>query len=543
MLRVRTRRLYDVFYAQTAMSEIVFTQTGDDAADRRTRRAAEAGQLRQIAPRVYTANLRDPLEEIVERNIWGILGKLFPGAVISGRSAALARPAFPTDAAGNKIRPGYVFLTGPSRRSVSLPGIEVRIARGPGALPDDMPFQGLHLASGARHLLENLSPTRERSGMARGLSREEVERFLVRQCDVAGEASLNELRDKARGLAGPMGAESAFGELDGIVGALLRTRQVALKTKGGLALASGEPIDETRLELFNLLFAHLRQTPTPRVEDRGRGSKAETSTAFIEAYFSNYIEGTRFPVGVAKSIVFDGLIPERRPKDGRDVLATFRQVATVEDMKHVPRTFEEFEAALRGRHHALMEARPEIMPGEYKTVENQAGNTLFVQPRQVRGTLRSGFELLAGLDDPFARAVFVHFLIAEVHPFSDGNGRLSRIFMTMELVRAGRARVIIPTVYRDDYLGVMRALSRHGDPTAMVRGLARAQQIGAAIVEEDVDRAIAAWATTHAFVEAGPHARLTPYDPNVTIEWKDGTPAPGTYWQAVVAEGGLPFRV
>ena len=104
------------------MAEIVFTGSGDEAADRQVRRLAEADTLRRILPRVYTTNLRDPLEAIVRRNIWQILGRLQPGAVISARSAALAMPAYSKDAAGHDQTPGFIFLTGPSRRSLSLPG-------------------------------------------------------------------------------------------------------------------------------------------------------------------------------------------------------------------------------------------------------------------------------------------------------------------------------------------------------------------------------------------------------------------------------------
>jgi hypothetical protein len=115
------------------MAEILFTHSGDGAEDRRIRRLAKSGQLRQIVPRVYSTNLRDRPEAITHRNIWTILGRLLPGAVISARSAALAAPAYHPVVADQPRSPGYVFLTGSSRRALSLPGIEVRLAAGPGA--------------------------------------------------------------------------------------------------------------------------------------------------------------------------------------------------------------------------------------------------------------------------------------------------------------------------------------------------------------------------------------------------------------------------
>ena len=45
------------------------------------------GKLRKIAPRIYTTNLDDTPEDIILRNVFYILGQLYPHAVISHRSA------------------------------------------------------------------------------------------------------------------------------------------------------------------------------------------------------------------------------------------------------------------------------------------------------------------------------------------------------------------------------------------------------------------------------------------------------------------------
>lgn len=46
----------------------------------------KAGLLRKIAPKVYTTNMEDIPEDIIRRNIFFILGRLYPQAVISHRS-------------------------------------------------------------------------------------------------------------------------------------------------------------------------------------------------------------------------------------------------------------------------------------------------------------------------------------------------------------------------------------------------------------------------------------------------------------------------
>jgi fido (protein-threonine AMPylation protein) len=94
------------------------------------------------------------------------------------------------------------------------------------------------------------------------------------------------------------------------------------------------------------------------------------------------------------------------------------------------------------------------------------------------------------------------FLIAEVHPFDDGNGRIARVFMNAELFAADQQRIVIPPVYRDDYLGALRALSRSGNPTPLPRMLAFAQDFARRVDWTDYDAA-------RETLEAG-NALLTP---------------------------------
>ena len=90
-----------------------------------------------------------------------------------------------------------------------------------------------------------------------------------------------------------------------------------------------------------------------------------------------------------------------------------------------------------------MARRTDKRPGKFKLAENRAGATVFVAPDLVEGTLDQGFNLYRSLEMPFQRAVFAMFLVAEVRPFADGNGRTARIMMNAELVGQS-IRVLIP---------------------------------------------------------------------------------------------------
>ena len=66
------------------MPEVFVTTTEASARNSRLRRE---GLLRTIAPRLYTRNLKDRPEDIVQRHLWPIVGQLVPNAVVSHRMA------------------------------------------------------------------------------------------------------------------------------------------------------------------------------------------------------------------------------------------------------------------------------------------------------------------------------------------------------------------------------------------------------------------------------------------------------------------------
>ena len=230
--------------------------------------------------------------------------------------------------------------------------------------------------------------------------------------------------------------------------------------------------------------------------------------AFFDAYFSNYIEGTDFPVDQAIRIVFEGEIPASRPADAHDVLGTYRLVASRDEMRKRPATFEELVALLLRRHGSLMEGRPDKLPGRFKEQNNQAGATLFVAPELVLGTLRQGFGMYRALEDPFARALFVMFLVAEVHPFADGNGRIARVMMNAELLGAGQTRIFIPSVYRNEYVGSLKRLTNHRDPAAFLRVMAYAQDFVARIDFADLTAARSVLSACDAFHDPADDVKL-----------------------------------
>lgn len=449
------------------IKEIIFGSS-DPNVSRVLTKKVRAGELRTVAPRIYTTNMLDRLENIVRRNLMDILAYRYPKAVISHRSAKEMRPT----------STGDFFLTNSTTRKVTdLPGVTLNFVKGPEASPRDIPFMGLHISGEYRYMLENMQVSRKSGDESRVLPPSAIESRLEQILLTGGEGRLNMYRDELRSVAEELGMETEFTKINAIISALLSTHDAKVLTSpSAKALAAGLPFDAERVGLFEVLYDAIRDRYFVIRNNRNYDEESFRLFSFFESYFSNYIEGTEFDVEEAKAIVDSGIPLPRRNEDSHDILGTFKILSNRQEMMRTPTSPEELCAILSHRHSVLLEGRPLMNPGIFKQKNNRAGQTEFVDHKLVKGTLSQGFKYYAALTDPFAKAIFMMFMISEVHPFNDGNGRVSRIMMNAELVRADQSRIIVPTVFREDYILSLRKLTRHKDPMAYVNVMTKLHQ-------------------------------------------------------------------
>lgn len=468
----------------------VVISVGDTNFTQSIRRAAKAGVLRKIASKIYSSNLEDTPENIIKRHRYQILGQLFPKGVISHRSAF----------EGGISADGIIILTYKYTKTVELPGLIIKLFKGPGPDDDDTPFlDNLYISSRGRAFLENLSQSR---GFLKNVPQSAIEERLDRMGRIYGPEELNLLRDQAREVAKRLKMKKEFVSLDKLIGSFLGTKSDTDRiTEVGRARAIGEPFDPQRIELFAVLAAYLLQQDLPIYKRTALSPQAKINQAFFEAYFSNYIEGTIFEIKEAEQIIFENKIIPHRSEDSHDILGTFQLVSNKKIMETTPENGEQLIEILKKRHAVLMEARADKLPGRFKDSINRAGNTIFVRPEEVIGTLKKGFDFYKQMPPGISRAIFIMFLIAEVHPFVDGNGRIARILMNAELDAANQSRIIIPTVFREDYLLALRKLSRKYEPAPYVRMLSQAQQFTAALSYENYESALMKLQACNAFLE------------------------------------------
>ena len=459
-------------YIPTHLQEIIYSSS-DKKVRKQIALLENTGKIKKIAPRIFTSNFVDTDEVIIKRNIFSILGNLYPGSLLSHRSAIEFKPT----------TTGQIFVTYTYTKKIELPGITIRFMEGIGAIEGDNSFSGeLFVSQQERAFLENLQSSRKTGPESKTISISELENKLEKIAQVKGEEGLNQIRDNAKVIAEKLGMQKEFDKLNKLISALLSTQpSKILSSPRAIARAFGNPYDQSRIDLFEILFLELKQREFKNVIDKNTSNTAFKNFAFFESYFSNYIEGTRFEVAEAKNIIETDTPMFNRDEDSHDILGTYKLVSSKVEMNITPSKPEEFVDILQYRHRLLLEARTSKMPGVFKDKNNRAGETFFVDFELVKGTLIKGFDYYKALTDPFAKAAYIMFMVSEIHPFLDGNGRIARVMMNAELVKAEQTRIIIPTVYRDDYLGALRRLTRQQDPLAYIKMLQRAKEFSATL--------------------------------------------------------------
>jgi len=97
------------------LQEIIFGSS-NPVISKKISKLEKEGKIKKIAPRLYTGKIDEEPEKIVRRNIFTILGGLYPGALLSHRSALEFAPT----------ETNQLFLTYSYTRKAELPGITVR---------------------------------------------------------------------------------------------------------------------------------------------------------------------------------------------------------------------------------------------------------------------------------------------------------------------------------------------------------------------------------------------------------------------------------
>lgn len=166
---------------------------------------------------------------------------------------------------------------------------------------------------------------------------------------------------------------------------------------------------------------------------------------------STRIEGSQLQDDEINSLIENMEITELKSRDEQEVAGYYRGLQLIlESYENIPLTVN----IIKGLHKQLMEysTKDEHHRGEYKTLSNQVVATLpngqqrtifkTTPPMQVEGQMQHAINWLNREieADNYHQLVVIGAFIYEfltIHPFQDGNGRLSRLLTTLLLLRYG----------------------------------------------------------------------------------------------------------
>lgn len=191
-------------------------------------------------------------------------------------------------------------------------------------------------------------------------------------------------------------------------------------------------------------------------------------------FHSNNIEGNSLTFGETKTFLLHGITADGKPlKDHLDIKGHNQALEMLEDIVHDGRDLS--ENFIREMHEIILhepydkpaittegkKVSRRIQVGSYKTQPNhvitKTGETFyFAKPEETPALMNDLMTWFNGAITerklhPVELAALLHYKFIRIHPFDDGNGRLSRILMNLTLMKFGFPPVIIKTQKKDEY--------------------------------------------------------------------------------------------
>lgn len=85
--------------------------------------------------------------------------------------------------------------------------------------------------------------------------------------------------------------------------------------------------------------------------------------------------------------------------------------------------------------------------------------------------------------DPFMKAAWIQWAFCRIHPFEDGNGRISRILASIPLCKHNLPVIVVTSEFKTDYFAVLHKADREGSLTPLAEFLFKSMERGIAYLE------------------------------------------------------------
>jgi len=184
-------------------------------------------------------------------------------------------------------------------------------------------------------------------------------------------------------------------------------------------------------------------------------------------YTSNAIEGFGYTEVETKVLLEDGLTVGGKPF--RDAMAVIGHAKAYDHMFSLIQNRKITNQDILTMHSMLEGSLNSGSPGSYrdKPVFVTGSPHSFPRPDEVPPEMNA-FEKWMQTEreklHPVEYAVLVHKRLVFIHPFEDGNGRVSRLAMNTALIQDGYLPIIVPPILRTEYIEALRVADKDDVP-------------------------------------------------------------------------------
>ncbi len=213
---------------------------------------------------------------------------------------------------------------------------------------------------------------------------------------------------------------------------------------------------------MNELSVLLNEIDALKEKINGLRSLTEKEQEQLQAYYkigltytSNALEGNSLTETETKVVIEDGLTIGGKPL--QDHFEALGHAQAYDFMYELIKQKDLTEEAIKKLHKLFYDKIDDTQAGEYRTerVFISGSEHSLPNPESVPELMKKfiqDIERVKKDEHPVVYAARVHKEFVFIHPFIDGNGRVSRLLMNIALLSSGYCVTIIPPVLRKEYI-------------------------------------------------------------------------------------------
>lgn len=182
---------------------------------------------------------------------------------------------------------------------------------------------------------------------------------------------------------------------------------------------------------------------------------------------SNAIEGNTLTESETKVLLEDGLTVGGKPL--RDTFEALGHAQAYDFMFTLLRSRQITEADALTMHRMFYKDIDTEAAGRYRTRPVIITGSKYAVPKveQIQGEMERLFRWAAEERDkyhPVKFAAQLHKRFVFIHPFINGNGRISRLLMNTALIQDGYMMAVIPPILRQEYISLLERAHKDDKP-------------------------------------------------------------------------------